>query len=256
MSKYQYTEVEQQINRVLIHQDQLLKSIAHPDLKAADMRIAESESLLKGLGYQLPKRGAVLEYRKPVMVVPNWESLCLEAEKSIEKNIELETIFTADELAQNTLAIKKLKSEYNELHHLDKLDIAITAIAAMLGAAVDILLVGIPQKTPTGLSAGTLSNFIRSEFEKRFPEDEMEKLANSKLSKVPFDAQDNRHTQVNVDGLSAYYHRLLSLGHDPLLGFIFGVADILNGRMTTIDKNGKVVSQINHTWYCVIHSRQ
>ena len=72
----------------------------------------------------------------------------------------------------------------------------------------------------------------------------MEKLANSKVSKVPFDAQDNRNTTVYVEGLSAYYHRLLSLGHDPLLGLVIGVADILTGRMTTIDKTGKIVSQI------------
>lgn len=72
----------------------------------------------------------------------------------------------------------------------------------------------------------------------------MEKLANSKVSKVPYDAQDNRNTTIRVEGLSAYYHRLLSLGHDPFLGLIFGVADILTGRMTTIDKTGKIVSQV------------
>lgn len=105
-------------------------------------------------------------------------------------------------------------------------------------------MVGIPQKTPAGLSAGKLSDFIRAEFEKRFPEEEMEKIANSKVSKVPFDAQDNRHTTEYVNGLSAYYHRLLSLGHDPLLGFVFGVFDILTGRMTTIDKQGRIVSQV------------
>jgi hypothetical protein len=72
----------------------------------------------------------------------------------------------------------------------------------------------------------------------------MQKLANSKASKVPYDAQDNRNTTIYVEGLSAYYHRLLQLGHDPLLGFVFGVADILNGRMTTIDKAGNIVSQV------------
>lgn len=61
---------------------------------------------------------------------------------------------------------------------------------------------------------------------------------------MPFDAQDNRHTTIRVEGLSAYYHRLLQLGHDPVLGFIFGVADIMTGRMTTIDKTGKIVSQV------------
>ncbi len=37
---------------------------------------------------------------------------------------------------------------------------------------------------------------------------------------------------------------MLSLGHDPLLGFVVGVFDILTGRMTTIDKTGKIVSQV------------
>ena len=63
-------------------------------------------------------------------------------------------------------------------------------------------------------------------------------------SKVSFDAQDNRHTTEYVEGLSAYYHRMLSLGHDPLLGFVFGVYDIMHGTMTTIDKNGKFVCQV------------
>ncbi len=70
------------------------------------------------------------------------------------------------------------------------------------------------------------------------------KLANSKESKVPYDAQDNRNTTEYVQGLSAYYHRLLSLGHDPLLGLVVGVIDILTGRMTTIDKAGNIVSQV------------
>ncbi len=72
----------------------------------------------------------------------------------------------------------------------------------------------------------------------------MEKLANSKVSKVPYDAQDNRNTEIWVEGLSAYYYRLLSLGHDPLLGFLIGVANIMAGKMTTIDKNGKIVTRM------------
>ena len=71
----------------------------------------------------------------------------------------------------------------------------------------------------------------------------MAKLAKSKISKVPYDAQDNRNTNVDIVGLSAYYHRLLSIGHDPILGFIVGIFDILNGTQTTIDKEGSFVSQ-------------
>jgi len=245
MSKYKYSELEQQINQVLLHQSRELEGIKRLDSVALESRISESESLLKSLGYELPEQPLVnATKKKPVMVVPTWESLCIEAEQAVGSNADLESIFSAEELKENSAAIQQMNREFNMLHHLDKYDVAISAAAGLLAAAVDILLVGIPQKTPEGLSAGKLSDFIRAEFDKKFPEEEMTKLANSKVSKVPYDAQDNRHTSINVDGLSAYYHRLISLGHDPLLGFVFGVADILTGRMTTIDKSGKIVSQV------------
>ena len=245
MSKYNYSELEQQINQVLLHQSRELEGIKKLDSVALESRISESESLLKSLGYELPEQPLVnATKKKPVMVVPTWESLCIEAEQAVGSNADLESIFSAEEFKENSAAIQQMNREFNMLHHLDKYDVAISAAAGLLAAAVDILLVGIPQKTPDGLSAGKLSDFIRAEFDKKFPEEEMTKLANSKVSKVPYDAQDNRHTSINVDGLSAYYHRLISLGHDPLLGFVFGVADILTGRMTTIDKSGKIVSQV------------
>lgn len=246
MSKYKYSETEQQINDVLKYHDEELKKIKAARLSTSELdgRIQESEDLLRMLGYtempMVPKQ----EESKKVMVVPSWEDLCIEAENAVGTGNALESIFTEAELRKNTQEIRMLNAEYNQLHHLDKYDIAISAAAGMLGAAVDILLVGIPQKTPEGLKGGPLSNHVRDWFDKRFPEEEMEKLANSKVSKVPYDAQDNRNTTVYVEGLSAYYHRLLSLGHDPLLGLIFGVADILTGRMTTIDKTGKIVSQV------------
>lgn len=246
MSKYKYSETEQQINDVLKYHDEELKRIkaSMSSTSELDSRIQESEDMLRMLGYtEMPTLPKQVEPKK-VMVVPSWEDLCLEAEKAVGSGHELESIFTEEELKRNTKEIQLLNAEYNQLHHLDKYDIAISAVAGMLGATVDILLVGIPQKTPEGLKGGTLANYVRDWFDKKFPEEEMEKLANSKVSKVPFDAQDNRNTTVYVEGLSAYYHRLLSLGHDPLLGLIFGVADILTGRMTTIDKTGKIVSQV------------
>lgn len=246
MSKYKYSETEQQINDVLKYHDTELNRIkaARPSSSELDKRIQESEDMLRMLGYtELPSVPKRVEPKK-VMVVPSWEQLCIEAEQSVGTGHPLESIFTEEELKRNSQEIRLLNSEYNQLHHLDRYDVAISAAAGMLGAAVDVLLVGIPQKTPEGLKGGTLANYVRDWFDKKFPEDEMEKLANSKVSKVPYDAQDNRNTTEYVKGLSAYYHRLLSLGHDPLLGLVFGVADILTGRMTTIDKTGEIVVQV------------
>lgn len=237
---------ENRINSVLAYQDALLSEIEPPDMSGVEERIKASEQLLAELGYDLPtmssRRSDVTTSK--ALARPSWEDLCREAIEVVGTDVTIESLFTEEELRENALAVRQLNEEYNQIHRLDKFDIAIAAAAGLLAGAVDILLVGIPQKTPDGLKAGPLSNYIRDAFDKKIPPDEMERLANSKVSKVPYDAQDNRNTTVNVEGLSAYYHRLLSLGHDPLLGFVFGVADILSGRMTTIDKAGKVVSQV------------
>lgn len=243
MGRYKYTTGEKNINAVLGHQDDQLKSISFPAASETDECIASSESLLASLGYSLPKRGAVPRHGGQPLGVPSWNQVLDDALHAGKDGSQLENLFTEDELKANTVAVAALNEEYDQIHRLDPLDVTIAAGAGILAAAVDILLVGIPKKTPSGLRAGTLSNYIRDYFEERYPADEMEKLANSTVSKVPYDAQDNRNTTVYVEGLSAYYHRLLSLGHDPLLGLLFGTLDILTGKMTTIDKAGNIVSQ-------------
>lgn len=238
--------MEQEINKVLVHHDMILKEIQEKRKQASQFDTSAAEKILKSRGCDLPQRKdsvAPLNKRRVVVVRP-WNEILEEADKFVVGECEIESIFTDEELQQNKEAVRLMNEEFNQIHHLDKVDVAIGALAGIVGAAVDILMVGIPEKTPEGLKAGPLSNYIRDYFDKKFPEEEMQKLANSKESKVPFDAQDNRHTTICVEGLSAYYHRLLQLGHDPVLGFVFGVADILTGRMTTIDKTGKVVSQV------------
>ena len=248
MSRYKYTEVEQQMNNVLVHQEQELREIKEKR-ESIDARgtIDSSIELLKSLGYgdkvaELVPTGG--EQKRKVIVLRDWQDIVSDAEQQVGDSCELEDLFTEEELRENSEAIKLINREFNDLHRLDKYDVGIAALAAIVGAIVDIVLVGIPAKGPDGLEAGPLSDFIRKKFDEAFSPKEMEKLANSKKSKVPFDAQDNRNTTEYVEGLSAYYHRLLSLGHDPLLGFIFGVYDIMHGTMTTIDKSGKIVCQV------------
>lgn len=243
MKKYSYSEKEQDINTVLSHQQKQLDSVIIPAVD--EEKISESEAILQSLGYSLPeKRATEIVREKKEIIVPSWEQLLSTAKDDVGDGHALTELFTDDEIRDNALYIRTLASDYNALHRLDLIDYSICAIAGILSGALDILLVGIPKATPDGLRAGTLSNYIRDQFNKKFPQNEMEKLANSKESKVPFDAQDNRHTTEHVEGLSAYYHRMLSLGHDPLLGFVVGVFDIMTGRMTTIDKTGKFVSQV------------
>ena len=242
-------ESERKIDNVFVYEDKELKKLqkqyAEIDKSGIDLRIAQSEALLRSLGYELPSVHEVtlLSDRK-VLVVPSFEELSDEAELAVGNNNRIEDLFTEEELKANAAAIKAMNHDYNMIHHLDKYDVIISAAAAILGAVVDIVLVGIPQKGPDGLEAGKLADYVRKKFDEKFSPEEMEKFANSKESKVPFDAQDNRNTGTYVEGLSAYYHRMLSLGHDPILGFVFGIYDIMHGTMTTIDKSGHIVCQV------------
>ena len=244
MRKFKYSDEERQFNNILVYQTRELSLIKKHDMTGVEARISESQELLKELGYNLNDLPKIdTETEKRIIVVPKWEDLIEKAEREVGSGNDLEVLFTNEELEINRAIIRELNDDFNNIHKLDAIDISSCAGAGILAAIVDILLIGIPKRTPQGLKGGPLSNYVRDWFNQRFPEEEMEKLANSKVSKVPFDAQDNRHTKVNVNGLSAYYHRLLSLGHDPLLGLVIGVCDILNGKMTTIDKTGKIVSQ-------------
>ena len=76
MSKYKCSELERQINQVLLHQSRELEGIKRLDSVALESRISESKSLLKSLGYELPEQPLVNKTkRKQVMVVPTWHSL-------------------------------------------------------------------------------------------------------------------------------------------------------------------------------------
>lgn len=248
MSRYRYSDEEKKRNTVLMHQFSELQSIKNTNKEVKDSVekiIGESESLLNELGIPLNQVSSI-EWNPPTgeIVIPSWSELCRNAEENVGAEVNLENLFSKDEIFDNERVIQSLNEDYKAIHKLDKDDIAISAMAGIIGALVDILMVGIPVKTSKGLEGKPLSTFVREWFEKVLPEEEMRKLANSKKSKVPYDAQDNRNTKIDVEGLSSYYHRVLSLGHDPLLGFLVGVFDIMTCRMTTIDKNGKFVSQV------------
>lgn len=246
--KFNYSSEEKQINKVLAFQEQELYAIKIDEDQLVNS-ISSTEELLISLGYsknikEIKTKQSKQNTTKTELIVPSWEELCSEANRIIIKDCSLNSLFSQQELLNNEDYILKLNEEYNNIHKLDSLDITICATAGILAGIIDILLIGIPGPTKDGLKAGPLANYIREYFEKVFPPEKMEKLGQKKEYKTPYDAQDNRNTKIHVEGLSTFYHRLLQLGHDPLLGFIIGVMDIMNGRMTTIDKSGKIVSQV------------
>ncbi|HFI0772390.1 TPA: hypothetical protein ACGPF1_001520 [Streptococcus suis] len=245
-SRYKYSQGEKEVLKVLKYQQQELVGLEkqrQEDTKRLDQRISSSEELLISLGYQLPSKAKMTKNEeaqigsKKELTVLSWEQLVENANQQVQDDIVFEDILTADEIAENREVLKALNAEYKAIYSLDTFDILLGVGSGILASLVDILLIGMPTKSA---DAGPLANYVRDRFKAVFPPGEMENL---EFAKVPFDAQDNRNTGRIINGLSPHYHRLYSLGHDPLLGLIFGVRDIMNGQMTVIDKFGKIVIQ-------------
>lgn len=112
----------------------------------------------------------------------------------------------------------------NESSSLDSTDYSIIAFAATLASLTDAFLANGPDSP--------MSQFVKTQARKMKSRDLETKF------KVPFDYSVNMKEMEYVKGLTPKTHRLQSLGHDPLLGFVFGTLDVMNGTFTTISTDG------------------
>ncbi|MCL6598277.1 MAG: hypothetical protein K6T81_05990 [Alicyclobacillus macrosporangiidus] len=268
---YKWNPEEQQALDVLKYHSQLLDSASKQTdrvLDRAHRAIASTEWMLRQLGKPVPRRseasrgkptssldaalarptrGASIREveRGQSAALPSWEDLVREARAFIDTPATLGDILSDAEIVAVEERIAMLRNEFNDIHRLDAIDWCICGVAGVLAALVDIFLIQMP-KNPGFLGAkgsdgGPLSNWIRDKINSHFSPEEIRKLETDYW--VPYDSAHSAGLEIPVDGLSPSMHRFQSLGHDPILGFLFGVKDILCGTFTAIDKNGNIISQ-------------
>lgn len=122
-------------------------------------------------------------------------------------------------------------------------DWTVVMAAGLIASLLDVVLVRIPQDTAflgakqsgspltAWLKDKDRATAIHSSYFRQF----------EKLAKVPYDAPTSAATGGLVAGMRPVTHRLQSFGHDPVLGFIVGIADIMHGTGTYLDKSGNIV---------------
>ncbi len=119
----------------------------------------------------------------------------------------------------------------------DESDYLVVIFAGFVATLLDISLVRIPTDSAFlgKMQKGShLTKWLRENSE-AIHKDYLQRF--EKVAKVPYD----QSVGDAVDGLRPKVHRLMSLGHDPVLGFIFGIIDIMKGTGTYIDKNGDLI---------------
>ena len=128
---------------------------------------------------------------------------------------------------------REIRKSVLRLPKLSKQDLLVSVGIGLIVALFDFFLVGTPHKGHSKKTGSPMTDLLR-------------KIGNTKDGKlhpvlkwlekkcqVPYDV-----SIVAGEGVLPYNHRLKSLGHDPVLGLIFGILDIINGTFTYIDNNG------------------
>jgi hypothetical protein len=139
-------------------------------------------------------------------------------------------------------SLRRYAAEHGDVSW-DQTDWTVVLLAGTIATLLDIVLVRIPRdstflgKKYTGspltkwLQDGDRAGKIHGHYFKRF----------EKLAKVPYDAATTAATGGLVAGMRPATHRLQSLGHDPALGFLAGVADLMRGTGTYLDNAGRLI---------------
>lgn len=153
-------------------------------------------------------------------------------------------ILSEDDLLATSRRINQHVEAFNREYNLDGWDYAIGGSCGLIAAMIDLLCVKAPPKPTTKWTEkvdGVFNLWVQEAFNKALPP-ELSKLLSEKYK---IGAPDTSVTNKLVDAygkvLNPVNHRLRSLSHDPILGVIFGVMDMLRGTCTVVH-NGAIVS--------------
>lgn len=143
---------------------------------------------------------------------------------------------------------KEINTNANLLSSLTKTDYFVAFVIGLVGVLVDLFLVKLPKDINYLGKYHQKGSALTSEIKKIGDESGDFKSIITKLEKtfkVNYDASTSRrfnNYQGDVSGFYPKTHRMMSLGHDPFFGLMFGTLDIWNDSLTFIDSKGIIHS--------------
>lgn len=186
------------------------------------------------------KNNEISNQKKDKLPNKSFNDLVHEANLEGYSNVDILEVATKEEVNEVNSILKSYYSEYTNKYKLDKYDYVISGIIGSMAALMDYFLVTKVQgnKVTTGKLKVGVENFWNNILS---PE-KIKELENKYDVTYDISANTSKISQ-EVEGLCPLYHRFQSLGHDPIIGFVFGVADLMNGQLTAIDGNGRLIIQ-------------
>ena len=197
----------------------------------------------------------LVDEKIPLSDIPAWNDMLERANDTIEDDVVLEDLLSAEEFQYCKEEIERIENEFSKKTRLNKVDIAFLMIATALQTARWIII----QKLLGELGDDKSKRISSDEGDKGKKKDtnkwndrhgDHENVKSDKYPtwkdiifgqykredggktqwKCPYDAQEGGPEGFDDGGKGM--HRANTLGHDPILGWIFGTANIMTCTIT------------------------
>lgn len=271
MSKFDYTEEELQINKVLkMNQDISMELLSDQELansrKTADDNIELSLALLQSLGkgkgtsdlssqIKAKEKDRKLEHRPQL---ESWEKILAEAEAYVPGVVTLEDILSEEEIQSAFDELDEINKQFSRKTSIvNKTDLSFLAIATAIQVAKSLVFPYIAEKFDYGKSFDPSERLAHNDKsiekahrdandkfrDKRLEDHGIGHWINILYQTVPYDiTKGSKDLGINMGGK---YHRMYTLGHDPILGWVFGTANILTDCITFNNFHTNRISRVD-----------
>ena len=271
MSRFKYSSDELDMNKILkMNQDISQAMLDDDDMaqtrKSADDSIEASLALLRSLGKgkevaKLSADIAAKEKNRPLEVRPvleSWEDIVTQANLHEPNKVVLEDIMSEAEIESAFAELDAIEEQFSKKTSIvNKTDLAFLAIATALQVTKSLAFPYVAEKFDYGKSFDPSERLAHNDKSiEQAHKDANDKFRDKRIEKhgtghwinilyqtVPYDiTKGSKDLGINMGGK---YHRMYTLGHDPILGWIFGTANILTDCITFNNFHTNRISRVD-----------
>lgn len=275
MGRFKYTESEKETLQVLkMHEQRLEKLTAKLNAQEQDQIEQEELGELKERIEALLKLQSISYSQEQIDVpaplktqvnnadIPSWEDCVQQANKEVQREIELEDLLSKEEFNFCIEEVERINAEFSSKTSIfNKKDLVFLTIATALQTARWIIIQDI--MGDLGQQIDGTSRLSHNDKSIK----EATKKSNKAFQRILFEQHGHRGSLKSYksweeiifssapydttlgspkvgENLGGRYHRYKTLGHDPILGWIFGSANFITDTCTLSNFNSYRISRV------------
>ena len=212
------------------------------EIRIIKTRLSELGDVDRSAAYFKKRKQAHLDAISEPKKLPNidLETIYDEAEAKFPGGVYLDDILAPDDWTAVDARIKAHVKDFNARYALDKWDYAIAGGCGLFATMLDLLFLKAPPKPTTKWTKkvdGVFNRGVQQAFDRL-----LSPVVSKGLSKWTIGGADasvvGQLLGAPPGTMAPTNHRLRSLSHDPILGFLFGILDMQRRTCTVVGSGG------------------